>query len=158
LERPTIVQSTEVAAIVAPGQGLAFAHGDVQTMVKASSQSTLGAFTLLECTLAPGKSGPPLHRHRQTYETLQVLEGELTLRMGEREATIGPGNLAFVPLGVAHAFSNAASKPVRFLVIVAPGGYDDYLLQLANLLAERGAPLPLEVAQELAEQYDVEPV
>lgn len=124
-------------------------------MVKASAESALGAFTVLECTLAPGKSGPPLHRHRMTCETLQVLEGALTLRMGERTVTIGPGNLAFAPLGIAHAFSNAASKPVRFLVIMAPGGYDDYLLQLASLLAERGSPLPPEVAQELMERFDI---
>lgn len=151
----TTQQTNLSAIIVPPGQGLALADGEAHVTVKASAESTMGAFTALECVLAPSRSGPPPHRHSQACETYQVLEGELTLLMGERTATIGPGNLAFVPLGVAHAFSNDASKPVRFLVVMAPGGYDDYLLQLASLLAERGSPLPPEVAQELMERFDI---
>ncbi|MBI4310148.1 MAG: cupin domain-containing protein [Chloroflexi bacterium] len=155
MERATTTQP-QAAAIVDPGQGEAFADCDAQVTVKASAESTLGAFTALEYTLAPGKSGPPLHLHRLVYEAFQVLEGELTLRMGGRTVTARPGALAFVPLGVAHAFSNQSGKPVRFLHITSPGGYDSYLRETAKLMAEHGA-LPPDVAAEIAERYDIEP-
>ena len=156
LERTAATQTTAPVAIVPPGQGLALTDFDVQVIVKASAESTLGAFTVLECTLAPGKSGPPLHRHLLACETYQVLEGELTLRMGKRTVIAGPGSLAFVPAGVAHAFSNQSDGTVRFLAIIAPGGYESYLQERAKLQAERGVPLLADVAQELAERYDIE--
>ncbi len=140
-----------------PGQGEPLALDGMTAMLKAGGELTLGAFTVLECVMPPGSSGPARHLHRQTYEMFQVLEGELTLHIGERTVSAGPGYLAFVPLGVAHAFSNAGQSPVRFLHITSPGGYETYLRQLAQLQAEKGTPLPQDIAQELAERYDSEP-
>ncbi|MBI4201908.1 MAG: cupin domain-containing protein [Chloroflexi bacterium] len=157
MERPTVTQSTEVAAIIAPGQGLSLADGDVQALLKAGGELTAGMYTILECTLAPGKSGPPLHRHILTYEILQVLEGQLTVTMGGRTVTAGAGAMAFVPLGVAHTHANASNIPVRFLSITAPAGYDAYLQELAKLQAQHGAPLPGDIAQELMERFDILP-
>lgn len=150
-------QQNSAVTIVPPGQGAVLSDRGAQVVVKASSQDTLVAFTMLEYTLPPGPSAPPLHLHRLTYEVLHVLQGELTLRMGAQTQTVSAGSLAFVPLGVAHAFSNPSDAPVRFLCIMAPGGYEGYLQELARLQWERGALLPPEEAQELAERYDIEP-
>ncbi len=143
--------------LVSPGQGPALSLDGMTAALKAGGELTVGAFTVLECSLPPGHNGITRHLHRQTYEVFQVLEGELMLHMGQRTVTAGPGYVALVPLGVAHAFSNATDKPVRFLNITSPGGYEGYLLQLAQLQAEKGTPLPPELAQELAERYDIEP-
>ncbi len=42
------------------------------------------------------------HRHEQTDELFLVLQGELTIRLRDREIALGPGELCVVPRGVEH--------------------------------------------------------
>jgi mannose-6-phosphate isomerase-like protein (cupin superfamily) len=42
------------------------------------------------------------HSHPDTDEVFLVLSGTLTIRLDEREVTLGPGQLYVVPRGVRH--------------------------------------------------------
>ena len=42
------------------------------------------------------------HSHPDTDEVFLVLSGSLTIRLDEREVTLGPGQLYVVPRGVQH--------------------------------------------------------
>jgi mannose-6-phosphate isomerase-like protein (cupin superfamily) len=42
------------------------------------------------------------HSHPDTDEVFLVLSGTLTIRLDEREVTLGPGQLYVVPRGVQH--------------------------------------------------------
>ncbi len=44
----------------------------------------------------------PWHRHDDTDDFFLVLAGHLTLRLRDREVTLGPGELFVVPRGVEH--------------------------------------------------------
>jgi mannose-6-phosphate isomerase-like protein (cupin superfamily) len=52
----------------------------------------------------PGR-GPRLHRHPYD-ETWVVQEGNLTFQVGDERVKVGPGDIAIVPPGVAHKFTN----------------------------------------------------
>ena len=52
----------------------------------------------------PG-TGPRLHRHPYD-ETWVVQEGHLTFQCGEERWTLGAGDIAIIPTGVAHKFTN----------------------------------------------------
>jgi len=52
----------------------------------------------------PGQ-GPRLHRHPYD-ETWVVQEGHLTLQCGEERWALAAGDIAIVPPGVAHKFTN----------------------------------------------------
>jgi uncharacterized cupin superfamily protein len=69
--------------------------------------------------LPPGKQSCPLHFHMLEEEHLLVLEGECTLRLGERRIRFAAGDYACFPAGakVGHCLVNETDKPCRYVVI-----------------------------------------
>jgi mannose-6-phosphate isomerase-like protein (cupin superfamily) len=114
-----------------------------------------GQLALMDDVLAPGFPGPVPHRHREMVDSFWVLEGELTVRLGEREATAGPGTLAVVPPGNVHTFANRGDAPVRVLNLMFPAGLEQYLKRVAAESAG-GPPDPARMAA-IAADYDFEP-
>jgi quercetin dioxygenase-like cupin family protein len=94
-----------------PGEGEHHDAGPAQIFIKATGEHTSGSFFLAESTLAPGFAGPPPHRHRELHDMFYVLEGTLTLRLGDQEIEAGPGSFACVPPGVVHTFRNDSDGP-----------------------------------------------
>ena len=120
------------AIVLLPGEGERIAVGAGATVVKATAETTGGAFSLAEATLPPGMAGPPPHAHRRTTDTFYILAGTLRLTLGGRTVDAPAGSYILVSPGVAHTFANASDDaPVRFLNLNAPGGWEHYLRDLA---------------------------
>jgi quercetin dioxygenase-like cupin family protein len=112
---------------VASGEGLAnvwWKSGRVT--VKAGGPETGHAFSQIE-TDDPRGSGPPLHLHRNEDETFYVLEGEVTLRVGDERIDLMPGDYLFAPRGVAHAYIVRSAR-ARMLVTASPGGVEQFFV------------------------------
>lgn len=99
------------------------------------SETTGGAFSLVEHPLPPRALGAPLHTHRNEDEYSYVLEGRVGVQLGEEVLEAGPGDLVFKPRGQQHAFWNAGDEPARLLEIISPAGFENYFRELAPLLA-----------------------
>jgi len=99
--------------------------------------------------------GAPLHRHSREDEISYVLEGTLTVQQGTRIEQAGPGGCIHKPKGVFHAFWNSGSEPVRFLEVIAPGGFEHFFEELATLATHRNS-LDLVALAGLARGYGVE--
>jgi uncharacterized cupin superfamily protein len=69
--------------------------------------------------LAPGKQSNLTHYHMLEEEHLLVLEGEATLRLGERTYVLKSGDYVCFPAGqkAGHALLNHGSTTCRFLMI-----------------------------------------
>jgi quercetin dioxygenase-like cupin family protein len=137
-----------------PGEGERHDAGPAQILIKAAGEHTAGTFFLSESTLAPGFAGPPPHRHRELHDMFYVLEGTLTLRLGDRTVEAGPGTFACVPPGVVHTFRNDSDAPVRVLNFNTPAGWEHYMRDLAE--AASAGPLTPEVFTRVASRYDFE--
>ncbi len=85
----------------------------------------------VEFELGPGSSGHPPHRHAELTDSFYVLDGTLSVVLGEERHDAPAGSYAVVPPGNVHTVSNPGEQPVRFLNISAPGGLDRYLRDLA---------------------------
>jgi mannose-6-phosphate isomerase-like protein (cupin superfamily) len=71
---------------------------------------------------APPGDMPPLHLHEHDDEGFYVLEGELTLWVGDAEPVVlGPGGFANAPKGVAHTYRVTSTEPVTMLIAGKPG-------------------------------------
>lgn len=69
--------------------------------------------------LPPGKQSSPAHYHLLEEEHLLVLEGQMTLRLGEQTYEMSAGDYACFPAGqaTAHTLINKSTAPCRFLII-----------------------------------------
>ena len=140
------------ALLHGPGEGEHHDAGSAQILIKADGEHTGGSFYLAESTLAPGFGGPPPHRHRRLHDMFYVLEGTLTLLLGEETVEAGPGSFACVPPGVVHTFRNDSDGPVRLLNFNTPAGFEHYMRDLAE--AARSGPLTPDVIGRVASRYD----
>jgi quercetin dioxygenase-like cupin family protein len=95
-----------------------FSGGGTHTW-KVTAEETAGAFYAFEDFMSEGKM-TPLHSHPLADEMTYVLEGEILMRLGDREQRVGPGGVVMAPRGVAHAF-RVMSAQARMLFVQAPG-------------------------------------
>jgi uncharacterized cupin superfamily protein len=70
-------------------------------------------------TLPPGKQTNQAHYHMLEEEHVYILEGELTVRLGERHHVMKPGHYVCFPAGqkAAHTLINHTDAPCRYLLI-----------------------------------------
>jgi len=65
----------------------------------------------------PGQ-GPRLHRHAYD-ETWVIEEGDISFQVGEDSFKAGPGDIAMIPPGVPHKFTNDGPGRSRIVCIHA---------------------------------------
>ena len=82
-------------------------------------------FNLAIIVLRPGQ-GVDGHRHEDEDDSFLLLDGTLSVTVGDdqRQVQAGPGTFVLVPSGTLHALANSGPTDVRFLNIHAPGGFD----------------------------------
>jgi uncharacterized cupin superfamily protein len=76
--------------------------------------------------LEPGRQANQAHYHLLEEEHVFVLEGVLTLRLGERFYEMPAGHYVCFPAGqkAAHALINRSDAPCRYLVLGNPQPHD----------------------------------
>ena len=85
---------------------------------RAVGDQTDNAYTLVE---VHGRSGfeTPLHSHANEEEGFYVLDGDVTLAVGDESVRASAGTFAFVPRGTAHGFR--FRRDARMLLLLSPG-------------------------------------
>jgi mannose-6-phosphate isomerase-like protein (cupin superfamily) len=141
------------AVVHGPGEGERYPMGASSATVKATAEATDGRFFVSENELAPGFPGPPPHVHDELVDSFYVLEGTLTIVVGHDTMQLEAGGFACVRPGTRHTFSNQSEGIVRFLNINAPGGFEQYMRDLAAAAAS--GPMTSDRIGEIASQYDV---
>jgi quercetin dioxygenase-like cupin family protein len=126
--------------------------------IVATADDTAGAFGLME-QWAPQGFSPPLHVHHREDSALCLIEGVMTLRLGDEESTLGPGDFAFMPRDTPHTF-RVDSDRARFLEIVTPGGFEQFHIDASDpapaaTLPPAGPPDIARVVAAIA-TYDAE--
>jgi mannose-6-phosphate isomerase-like protein (cupin superfamily) len=127
--------------------------------LKATAESTGGAFGLVEAVGPPGSS-PPLHIHHREDESFWLLEGEVTVRCGERTFSAGPGSFTFLPRGIPHTFVVEGDRPARLLSLSVPGGFEQYFVAAGRTPEHDGlppdAPLDVDLLRRVGEDFGLE--
>jgi mannose-6-phosphate isomerase-like protein (cupin superfamily) len=59
---------------------------------------------------------PKAHMH-PGFEFLYVLDGELSLRHGEQDCTLEPGDAVYFDSGTPHSYQCAGKKPVGAIIV-----------------------------------------
>jgi mannose-6-phosphate isomerase-like protein (cupin superfamily) len=107
-----------------PGEGDSITIGPSSAVFKAEGSDAEGSFSLIETVLPPGFPGSVPHRHQGLVDTFYILEGTLSLQLGDEQVEARPGDFALVPRGTVHAFANPGGEAVRMLNLMAPAGFE----------------------------------
>ena len=106
--------------------------------VLADHCSTNGQFALIE-QRAPKGFSPPTHVHEREDQLFYLLEGRLTVRLGEDECPLAPGETMWLPRGIAHTF-RVDSDGARLLEISTPAGFEQFHLELSEPATDLRVP------------------
>lgn len=120
---PKIIDQSDAAHLISfPGQ-------EIRLLV--SGEESAGQMAVFESVIHPG-FGAPAHHQRHEAEWWYMLEGEMTIAIGNQTKIVKAGASAFAPAGATHAFLNHTDKPVRLLVINSPAGHERFFAALEH--------------------------
>ena len=126
--------------------------------VKASAADTGGMYTLLEITAPPGLE-TPLHVHYREDEGFYVLEGSVTIEVGDQTVELGAGQHAFGPRDIPHRFT-VGPDGAHMIWVLTPGGFDDFVDEVSVQAEAPTVPpatvVPPEDAAEIVLQHGME--
>ncbi|MFD1937590.1 MULTISPECIES: cupin domain-containing protein [Nonomuraea] len=128
-----------------PGEGDAFWMLGGLYEVKAASDETNGALTVMHMTI-PAGMGPPLHTHAGG-EYVYVLEGTMRLHIGDDTVDGGPGSFFYIPEGTWETYEPTST--VRVLFFYSPGGIDKFFAEVGERAPARELPPPSEAPPDL---------
>ena len=114
---------------------------DLLWLVLADGRETGGAYSVME-QMMPQGSGPPVPHIHPIDEWFYVIEGELTLKLGEQTIAGRAGNFVWIPRGTVHLFT-VMSQLRRALNGYTPAGFEQVLIGLADPTERREFPPPM---------------
>jgi len=89
--------------------------------LKVSGRDTDGALCVYDTTRL-SKGGPALHRHHAQDEWFYVIRGQFIVQVGDDTFNLHPGDSAFAPRKVPHAFAMISEGEGQMLVLFQPAG------------------------------------
>ena len=120
----------------------------------ASSEDTNGASTVMEITELPGYK-TAWHQHNNCEEAFYVMEGVLTVKFDDKIHEFPAGSYVFIPRGTPHGQGNFTKKQVKLLMMVTPGGFDQFFRDRVELFKtiKPGDPAFRKKFDELREKH-----
>lgn len=116
---------------------------------KVSSRDTNGELLIYD-TRREEKGGPALHLHHNQDEWFYIISGEFIVKVGSDTLSLGPGDSAFAPRKIPHAFAKVSEGPAQMLVLFQPAGsMEDFFHQMAKL----GKEIPKGQEKKLKELW-----
>lgn len=127
--------------VLGPDEGDAYWWLGSLTLTKVTRNSSQGSLDIVDHRVPAGYAPPP-HIHSNQDEVFYIIDGHLTVRCGDDHWQAGPGSLVFLPRLVPHGFTVSDDGPARTLLINAPAGFADLIVELGTVTAELELPGP----------------
>jgi mannose-6-phosphate isomerase-like protein (cupin superfamily) len=124
--------------VLGPGEGRSYPMGRLHAIFKADDAETDGAYSISEWWLEPHTPGPGPHSHPED-DTFFVLEGTLSILVGDRWTDAPAGSFVLVPGGVTHCFQNRGDTRAGALNVSAPGDFEQRMPGIADWFIQRDA-------------------
>ena len=147
------------ARVLHPGDGQLAFLGSIGVRFMIDGADSGGGFSLVEHPMSARALGAPLHRHSREDEYSYVLTGRVGALLGDDVVIGSPGDLIFKPRNQWHTFWNPDDAPCRILEIIAPGGFEHFFAEVADLMAGEFDPEKLaEVGAKYGHSFKPETV
>jgi quercetin dioxygenase-like cupin family protein len=100
--------------VLKPGGGRPYPMGRISAVFKADGNETAGAYSISEWWLEANTKGPGAHSHEED-DVFFVLEGTMSLLVGEDWIDAPAGSFVLVPGGTTHDFENRSDSRAGIL-------------------------------------------
>ena len=110
--------------------------------VIADGSDTGGALTVME-QRARRSFSPPLHVHHHEDTALLVLDGQITVRVGDVDRCLAAGGFIWLPREVPHSF-RVDTDEAHFLELATPSGIEGFHIDASDPAESVEIPPPGE--------------
>ena len=98
------------------------------------------------------------HIHHREEETFYVLEGEMSISVGDRTTKATPGTMVIVPRDTLHSFA-IQSEQLRVLILITPAGLEGWFKEFSVPAPAMTLPPAAEVPySEIERMLEVGPL
>lgn len=126
-----------------------------------SGEQTEGSHAVIEFW-APSGCQTPLHVHNDLDEAWYVIEGELSVWIGEDDVRVlGAGDAAYGLRGIPHTIEVTGSGELHGLITTLPAGFENYVRSFGTPARTHAVPVlegPPDIARaaELALEHGIQ--
>ncbi|MET0144931.1 MAG: cupin domain-containing protein [Ilumatobacteraceae bacterium] len=124
-------ESERVPVVLAPGAGRRYDMGRIQAVFKADGTETTGGYSISEWWLEPETTGPGPHSHPED-DTFYVLDGTMSVLVGDRWIDAPRGSFVLVPGGTLHDFENRGPTRAGVLNFSHPGDFEPHMASIVE--------------------------
>ena len=109
--------------MLGPDGGRRYDMGRIVAVFKADGTETEGGYSISEWWLEPHTTGPGAHTHAED-DVFYVLDGTMSVLVGDRWVDAHKGAFVLVPGGVTHDFENRSDARAGVLNFSHPGDFE----------------------------------
>lgn len=124
-----------VGIFLRPGEGRAYPMGRISAVFKADGDETQRGYSISEWWLEPHTQGPGAHSHEED-DIFYVIEGTMSVLVGDRWIDAPKGSFVLAPGGVTHDFENRSSSRAGVLNFSIPGDFEKNMPAIAEWFVE----------------------
>jgi mannose-6-phosphate isomerase-like protein (cupin superfamily) len=107
-----------------PGEGREYRMPAMRAVFHADGGETDGAYSISEWWLEPKSDGPGPHSHDANDEIFRIVEGTMSVLVGEHWIDAPAGSTIVIPAGVTHDFANRTDARAGLFSVFIPGGFE----------------------------------
>ena len=118
--------------VLRKGEGRHYKCGPMTAIFKADENETDEKYSISEWWIEPHSNGPGEHLHENIDQLFYVLEGTLSVLLGNEWLDAGKGTFIRIPAKTMHTFANRTDKIAGILDLNIPGGFERNLPSMAK--------------------------
>ncbi|WP_224242503.1 cupin domain-containing protein [Hyalangium gracile] len=116
--------------VLRPGEGRPYPMGRISAVFKSDGDETAQRYSISEWWLDPNTKGPGAHSHPED-DVFFVLEGTMSILVGNQWIDATPGSFVLVPGGVTHDFENRGDQRAGILNFT-PGEFESEMKGISD--------------------------
>jgi mannose-6-phosphate isomerase-like protein (cupin superfamily) len=122
--------------VLGPDEGRSYPMGRIAAVFKADLAETNNRYSISEWWLEPKTRGPGPHSHDAEDCVFYVIDGTMSILLGDKWIDAAKGSFALVPGGVTHDFENRSASRAGILNFTVPGGFEGSMPAIVQWYAE----------------------
>ncbi len=112
--------------------------GAMTAIFKADEDETKEKYSVSEWWLEPHSGGPGAHLHEENDEVFYVIEGTMSLLVGDQWVDAEKGAFLRIPAKTMHDFANRFDQKAGVLNFFIPGGFERNMPSIVRWFEDNG--------------------